>query len=391
LCLYQGVQPVKLPCNLPGSSQAEAPHGAWLTLEVVVARQAAGTSGVASGCRDEAPAPVSPRGDAKRARGNGRGDGGSARTPQPPITDQHASRTAVLSSPKLLERVLTFLAGGKLEARRDLGRAALVCRSWREVATGDKVWERVVWQFMPAMEGRAYEVGARQCVLERGRCHYDRRAVVGDEWWVGIQLQVEIVDTLDEFRMFSAGGRMSPSTDADGRITGLRLSPDWDESVMTGPAFSVASRDPEQRMRFTDIGDVFSAPFVRIRIYVSNESSGRQALLWETRDGFELDCDEVEEDDYMCKHLPEGSRRVDYSFQTLYGPAFPRQGLPASVRLYVSPEAGQEGVAEVDKLWRVAGGDEDFTDLGASFFIVRFGEGATYDGVASSITRLLQP
>jgi hypothetical protein len=91
----------------------------------------------------------------------------------------------VVSSPDLLEHVLTFLAGGKLEARRDLGRAALVCRLWRGAAVGEEVWGRVAAEVMPAMMRRVSEVGARRCVLERGRCRLSSRAFVGERWWEG--------------------------------------------------------------------------------------------------------------------------------------------------------------------------------------------------------------
>jgi hypothetical protein len=57
----------------------------------------------------------------------------------------------VVSSPEMLEHVLTFLAGGKLEGMEDLGRAASVCQLWRQVALGEEVWGRVASEVMPAM------------------------------------------------------------------------------------------------------------------------------------------------------------------------------------------------------------------------------------------------
>jgi hypothetical protein len=135
-----------------------------------VLRQAAGAGGVASGSGGEAPDPGSPRGEGnKRARtstSTSPGDAGCP--PRPLITARHASRTAVVSSPELLEHVLTFLAGCNREARRDVGRAALVCRSWRDAAVGKEVWGRVASEVMPAMERRVLEVGARRCVMEHG-------------------------------------------------------------------------------------------------------------------------------------------------------------------------------------------------------------------------------
>jgi hypothetical protein len=60
-----------------------------------------------------------------------------------PLARHHkAYRQEVVSSPELMERVLGFLAGGSRAARADVGRAALVCRLWRDVATGPEMWAR---------------------------------------------------------------------------------------------------------------------------------------------------------------------------------------------------------------------------------------------------------
>jgi hypothetical protein len=45
----------------------------------------------------------------------------------------------VVSSPELLQRVLTFLAGSGQEEREDMAHAASVCRSWREAAVGEEL------------------------------------------------------------------------------------------------------------------------------------------------------------------------------------------------------------------------------------------------------------
>jgi hypothetical protein len=76
--------------------------------------------------------------------------------------------------------------------------------------------------------------------------------------------------------------------------------------------------------------------------------------------------------DPMRPHLPEGSLRVRQAdFRPIYSPALPGQALQARVRFYVRPEAGQEGVAEADKMWRVAGGNHE------SFFYMQFGDDVT--------------
>jgi hypothetical protein len=233
---------------------------------------------VAPGSGGEAPDPGSPGGEGnKRARTTT-----STSPPRPLITARHASRTAVLSSPELLEHVFTFLAGGKRAARQDLGRAALVCRSWRKAAVGEELWGRVASELMPAMARRISAVGARRCVLERSHCHRVRRAWVGDNWGGSLRLQVEVWDTLDETCLLSAEGQLSMSFDSlELGLTGANCS------VVVSPAFSAASRDPVQR-RFASIVDYFRRPEgtveddFTVRVYVRDETTARQALLWDT-------------------------------------------------------------------------------------------------------------
>jgi hypothetical protein len=310
----------------------------------------------------EAPDPGSPGGEGnKRSRTTtstttSTSPGDSGCPPRPLITARHASRTAVVSSPELLEHVLSFLAGRKVEAREDLGRAALACRSWRDVAVGEEVWGRVASEVMPAMRGRVSEVGARRCMMERGLCHRDRRALVALRWKWDFRLQVEVWDRLDGLRLLSAEGEVDL----------------WDHPhvlLFTGaarvevvcPAFSAASRDPVQR-RFASIGDYFRRgpgtveDGICLRVYVRDERTGRQALLWDVGHEEEFRCEDVPAEDPMRPHLPEGSLLVrEEGYMPIRSPALPGQDLHAYVGFYICPEAGQEGVAEVDKIWRGAG------------------------------------
>jgi hypothetical protein len=345
---------------------------------------------VASGSGGEAPDPGSARGeDSKRARTS---TTTTIRPPRPLITARHASRMAVVSSPELLEHVLTFLAGGKIKAREDLGRAALVCRSWREAALGKELWGRVASEVMPAMERRVSEVGARRCVMERGHCHRDRRAWVGHMWWSSLRLQVEVWDDLNEMCLLSAEGRMAP-TDHPHALSIMGV----DRVEVVCPAFSAASRDPVQR-RFASIDDYFQRredmveDQIRVVVYVRDEFRDRQAVLWGHHFEEELQCEDVPADDPMRPHLPESSRLVTHpGYLPIYSPAFPGQALPARVGWYVRPEAVHEGVAEADKLWRLAGGDEDNYGDHASFFYMQFAPGVTEVQLASLIRGLLNP
>jgi hypothetical protein len=367
-------------------------------LVCTLARQVAGPGGVASGSGGEAPDPASPRGEGnKRARTTTSTSTSTSTTtispPRPLITARHASRTAVVSSPELLEHVLTFLAGGKLEARRDLGRAALVCRSWREAAEGEEVWGRVASEAMPAMGRRVLEVGARRCVVERGHSMRDQRVWVGDTWWSGLRLQVEVWDELDGMCLLSAEGEMSITHHPHQlHLFGA------DRVEVVGPAFSAASRGPVQR-RFASIDDYFrrgpegtvEAEF-RVRVYVRDEWRGRQALLWGLQYEDELQCFGVHPGDPVRAHLPDGSRFVQQAAHLpLYSPSLPGQALQALVGFYVRPEAGQEGVAEADKMWRMAGGDQDKYGDHDSFFGLHFHEDVAEAQIVSLIRGLLDP
>jgi hypothetical protein len=299
-------------------------HRQGMTLTMLVcalAWQAAGLSGVAAGSGGEAPDPASPCGvDNKRARttistrtSTDTSPGGTGCPLRPLITARHGSRTAVGSSPELLEHVLSFLAGGRREARKDLGRAALVCQLWREAAAADELWEVVVSDIMSAMAWRVLAVGARRCVLERTQCHRDLRVYVGDMWWWFLNLQVEVGDMLDETSLLSAEGQMLVTPHPHD----LRF--DHTHQVhMVNPAFSAASRDPVQR-RFASIDDYFRRgpdtveEAIYVKVYVRDHRTGRQALLWSTYGQGELRCEAVAPDDPMRPHLPEGSRRVTHA------------------------------------------------------------------------------
>jgi hypothetical protein len=130
------------------------------------------------------------------------------------------------------------------------------------------------------------------------------------------------MDTLDETRLLSAEGRMSFYDNGDEGL-GLVIGEDDCE---VGPAFSAASRDPDER-RYVGVEDYFFSAYddrrlFQIRIYVKDEWSGRQALLWETRDDM-LDCRAMEHDDPLRFSLPQGSLRVHARRCRCMGPPFP--------------------------------------------------------------------
>jgi hypothetical protein len=203
---------------------------------------------------------------------------------------------------------------------------------------------------------------------------------------------VEVWDTLDETCLLSAEGGMGltyhPHT--------LRLI-GADRVEVVCPAFSAASRDPVQR-RFASIGDYFRRPegtvqkAIAVRVYVRDENMGRQALLWGASNQMTLSCQDVPHEDGMRPHLPDGSRIVRQdAYLPVYSPALPGQALRARVGWYVRPEAGQEGVAEADKMWRMAGGEEDSYGDHTSFCYMQFDPDVTEAQLASLMRGLLDP
>jgi hypothetical protein len=104
----------------------------------------------------------------------------------------------------------------------------------------------------------------------------------------------------------------------------------------------------------------------------------------------QLQCFDVTPHDPLWPYLPEGSRRVRHAASLpICSPAFPGQALQARVGFYVRPEAGQEGVAEADKVWRVAGGDQDNYGDHDSFFSLEFDDDVTEAQIVSFIKALL--
>jgi hypothetical protein len=87
------------------------------------------------------------------------------------------SRAAVVSSRELMERVLGFVAGGSREAREEVGRAAAVCRVWREAAYGEEVWGGMASLVLPVVGAGGWGWGARVEGTWRGW---------GDAWRSGV-------------------------------------------------------------------------------------------------------------------------------------------------------------------------------------------------------------
>jgi hypothetical protein len=224
------------------------------------------------------------------------------------------SRAAVVSSRELVGCVLGFVAGGSREAREDMGRAALVCRLWRQAALGHEVWGRVAGEALPVVGLGAGRLGrdGRGYVMEQGRCLMQRRVWRADGWWEGLRLHMEVWDARDNLRMLSAEGRVRVRVDEGNGLTNLEII-GADRAEVVGPAFSAASRDPGQR-RFVDMKDYFHRAHepdlparLCVRAVVRDARTGRQALLWESGKEQSFRVFQVKQGTPMAHFLPPRS------------------------------------------------------------------------------------
>jgi hypothetical protein len=286
----------------------------------------------------------------------------------------------VVSTRELVERVLGFLAGGSRGARGDVGRAAAVCRLWRDVAYGEEVWGRMAAEVLPVLGGGR---DGRRYVAEQGRCLVERRVWNARDLWVGGMLRVhfEVWDARDNLRIMSIEGRAR--WDCGHEDVSLLIK-GADRREVVGPPFSAASRGPEHH-RFANLvnyfdeecSDLYPAQ-LNMRVVVRDVRTGRQALLFELGEhgGNEVTASFV--GPQYREGLPEGSvycctngppRLVSHAWGD-----WEDTKREVDVAFYLQPEGPQEGVDARDKLYRAAGGvAEDYAHTDAPFNMIFYG------------------
>jgi hypothetical protein len=241
---------------------------------------------------------------------------------------------------------------------------ALVCRQWREVSLSEGLWAGVEEEVVPLL--RREEEGGRRLVgrdrlVRYGRLLVTERRIWSErDWTAGLELHVEVFDRMDGLQMMSARGGVQCMAGHNANAIRVYLDGYPNEEVR-GSSFSAASRDPEQR-RFPTIEDYFAEGgelgypcSLCVRVTVRDQRTGKGGLLWEEgkRTVRHLrDLNPVWE-----AALPEGSMAVISACCSMVGGR--GDGLECDTILYICPDPDQEGVAEEDRLYHVAIGEDD--------------------------------
>jgi hypothetical protein len=323
-------------------------------------------------------------------------ESGAAPAPEAAPSVAPASlRTAVLFSPEVMERVVDFLAGGERDAREDLGRASLVCRFWRDVASDEHTWCRVAMEVLPVLDSEVVEVGMeREYLMEQGRCLLAREVWVGDEWRENLCLHFEVWDDRDGLRLLSAYGPLDVMVDQARGLSSLGLKGGGaDRRVAIGPPFSVATRDPEGHF-VASVKDYFlraheaGVPTVlRARVLARDALTGRQALLWESgkRHRFGVFPPSAQ----WQPLLPNESYNVgSLEPQPVVSGRFRGEPLKGAIGFYVRPDGPQLDKTPRRRMYSIAGADPRL-QAQASFFYMYL-ETANTAEVGSWIRSLLR-
>jgi hypothetical protein len=250
------------------------------------------------------------------------------------------------------------------------------------------VEEEVVPALWREEQGGRVTVGRGRLVRYGRLLFAERRVWNEDNWTAGLELHVEVFDRMDGLQMLSARGALlwTPAGTGDMEF-GIPALPAVD---VRGSSFSAASRDPEQR-RFGDIGAYFSQGggpeypcSLCVRVTVRDQRTGKGGLLWEEGKGSDRKFQDVGYD--WQQPLPEGAKTVVGDETRILGPR--GENLQCWTAFIVCPEPDQEGVAEEDRLYYVAMGEDQDSDEG-DFHPFRFRIRSTEVSKVGSMIRSL--
>jgi hypothetical protein len=186
----------------------------------------------------------------------------------------------------------------------------------------------------------------------------ERRIWNERDWAADLELHVELFDRMDGLQMMSARGTLECMVGHDAIHLYLDGCPNEE---VRGSSFSAASTDPEQR-RFATIEDYFTEGnqsdypcSLCVRVTVRDQRTGKVGLLWEEGKGTFRRLDDLTPS--WEEALPEGSMAVTSECCRMVGGR--GDGLECHTNLHVCPDPDQEGVAEEDRLYHVAIGEDD--------------------------------
>jgi hypothetical protein len=235
------------------------------------------------------------------------------------------------------------------------------------------VEEEVVPALWREEQGGRVGVG-RGRLVRYGRVLFaERRMWSGRDWTAGLELHVEVFDRMDGLQMMSARGPLLLRVNEASGFTAFSLPP-LPAMEVRGASFSAASRDPDQR-RFANIGAYFTEGHrseypcsLCVRVTVRDQRTGKGGLLWEEGKGAERAFrDPIPS---WEERLPEGTKAVVSEWSGVVGAR--AEGQECWTNFYVCPEPDQEGVAEEDRLYHVAlGEDNSYGDRYPSKFIIK--------------------
>jgi hypothetical protein len=271
---------------------------------------------------------------------------------------RESSVQGVLGDRDLLGCVLGFVGGqtGR-QSVRALGQTALVCRKWEEVSAGEELWVGIENKVAPLLflddEQMGRVVVGRGRLVQYGRLLVAERRVWSEQdWAAGLELQVEVFDRMDGLQMLSARGTLKAKVQGNSvYLCMLRPAVEAREGC-----FSAASRDPVQQ-RFADIEAYFTQGHesgypcsLCVRVTVRDRRTGRGGLLWEEGKSMVRTCPALIP--FWEQRLPAGSKvAVSNPNKMVWGGG---DGLQCKTNLYVCPIPDQHGVAEKDRMYRVA-------------------------------------
>lgn len=247
-----------------------------------------------------------------------------------------------------------------------LGEVALVCRTWREVATWDGLWKGIEDEVKPVLweeEDMEQEGGGRRAVGRARLVQYgrmlaqERRVWSEDDWAIDLVLHVEIFDRHHGLQMLSARGPLTCEVKVADNAVVVGF-PDLGTPDVRASSFSQNSMHLE--WVHGGIWWYFRGhSSLCVRVTVRDQQSGKEGLLWEERFDTVRDCEDPVP--YWEARLPQGSQAVISRARRMVGGA--GDGLECYTEFLVCPEPDQAGVAERNRQYRVATrGDGDYGD-----------------------------